>query len=280
MAPRGVGFPALPLPRIAIILLLVVIVVYIIVNGWRFKLEAKHTYAMCIISIFGYFLSAAISAENLRGIAWVFQFAVAYIGAGMAFLLVAADPGISTRIYRGLRLIAISLAIWSVFEYVTQTKVFFSRNLYDMAGAAYSINIRRLTLDGSATLFSSLGPFANNLPFAGVLCALGGVVVVGAQNRLFSLFPGSALLVFSIMATQSRAGVAALFLMVVTMVFLLKTYSQKFLVICGALFGVLVFLFVHGPEIALVSIFGDNVRPLAGLYAAAVVLSLSWGGGS
>lgn len=219
LLPQGIGvrspagLPNVDLPRLSAIGVIVLLVLRLLTTG-RVRLGQAPRTLVLLAFVACWQLVAALASDSPAASAmwalgnaltiWLFAFA--------AISLIGGDAT-RPRVVRMITILALILSAWSVFELVTQQKVFPSRNLWSGEGTKFSTSMRRL-IPGSTIMlpFMSLGPFALNLTLAGALCAVGGFLLrreSGRRPRRWRI----ALFVLAVLATQSRAGIIAMAVM-------------------------------------------------------------------
>lgn len=100
------------------------------------------------------------------------------------------------------------LSVVIIYEYFTQTKVFYNRSYYFESTDAFSINLGKISFDFT-TLKSSIGPFGSNLQLAGPYLLLGFLIILRSESllsRMIFVF----LFSLSVIGIQSRAGIISM----------------------------------------------------------------------
>ena len=175
---------------------------------------------------------------------WALGNIVAFWGFAVAFLLLAGHREYRSMITHIFIVIAVVIALWSVLEFITQAKLVTYRNLYadDPTARGFSYLMRRQIVGVGEFPYMSLGPYFIHHTLAAVLCALGGFLIMGPNERNIRWhFMGSLLLTFAIFSTQSRSGIVAFAAMVMVGLYLLKTRRSRLAVVGGGVVGLVLF---------------------------------------
>ena len=200
------------LPRVAILGVLLLLATKSILTG-RFALRGARRTLTLLVGLAVWQVLSAITADARGGaLTWAVGNILTMWGFAIAVTSLTGGADQRARVARVLVLLATILALWSIGELVTQHKLFPTRNLFIESGQRFSTTLRRL-IPGSRGIilpYMSIGPFASSLSFAGVLCALGGFLLVATEKaRRSTIRLRVAMFVAAVMATQSRVGVLA-----------------------------------------------------------------------
>lgn len=257
LLPQGVGIslspglPRLDLPRLCMLALLAIAAVYFLLNPQRFSLllrVAPRTLGTLAFVFAWQAVSALMAGTGVWSYYWVIGNFIAFWGFGSAFLMLAGHQEHRPMIARVLIVIALLLAIWSSLEFVTQAKLVPYRNLYESDSVArFSGSMARGILGVGWFPFMSLGPYFIHHILAAVLCAIGGFLIMGPEERGARwYFFGSLLLTFAIFSTQSRSGLVAFAALGSVGLYFLKTWRHRIAIICGGIVALVVFIPLFG----------------------------------
>lgn len=270
LLPQGVGirlpfeFPKLDLPRLSMLALLGTAIVYLILSPQRFTAfrVAPRTMTLLVFIAAWQLISALMVGHGLWSYYWALGNIVAFWGFAVAFLLLAGHREYRSMITRIFIVIAVVIALWSVLEFVTQAKLVTYRNLYadDPTARGFSYLMRRQIAGAGEFPYMSLGPYFIHHTLAAVLCALGGFLIMGPNERNVRWhFMGSLLLTFAIFSTQSRSGILAFAAMTMVGLYLLKTWRSRFAVVGGGVMGLVLFIPLFGGVSDFATAFLHNV---------------------
>lgn len=255
LLPQGVGIrlppelPKLDLPRLCMLALLGTASMYLIFHPRRLALfqVAPRTMALLAFIAIWQLVSALMAGKGLWSYYWVFGSIIAFWGFAIAFLLLAGHPECRPMVVRALVMVVVLLALWSALEFVTQDKLVDYRNLYAADPTTqYRSSIRRAGDQGFFPIMS-LGPYSLHHILAGVLCALGGFLIMGPIKRgALWYFMGSLLLTFAIFSTQSRTGIIAFAALMAAGLYLQKAWRSRLATACGGVLGLILFVSLFG----------------------------------
>lgn len=155
-------------------------------------------------------VSAAVSGVALAKPRWLL-YPIIMLFVPYALVRSAMRGGGSGALLRLAQLVAVVLALMAIGEHIAQEKIFGARTFYDEHELAYSLTLSRKWNAAGVTdvPLSSIGPFANNLPLAGVFTALGGLLI-GLRRSVWGVGAASLLVGCAVHAAQSRAGLISL----------------------------------------------------------------------
>ncbi|MBI3899045.1 MAG: hypothetical protein HY308_12225 [Gammaproteobacteria bacterium] len=256
LLPNGVGFrfapafPNLDLPRIAMLALLGLLVVQLPKLKLSALNRAPRTLSLLAAVAVWQFLSAVVSSSPKWSVIWAVGNVVTYWGFAFAVIVLIGSYDNSKRMVYALTATAALLALWSVFEFITQTKLVPERNIYLAAERLlFSTTTRRRVLIGDVEIqmpFMSIGPYANNLMLTGAICALGGFLLIRNHRSVALYVLGVAVFVFAVLSAQSRAGLVALCFMLGLAVFWARSHKERVWIVFSTLAAVVAFVLVFG----------------------------------
>lgn len=256
LLPQGVGFrlpwglPNFDLPRLAILALLGFFVLRTLHSGRIALNGASRTLTLFfLLSVWG-FVSAYASESPSQSLIWAIGSALVYWGFAFAFISLADPRRQRGRIIRSLVVIVVILSVWSVIELITQQKLVPVRNIWEESDyMRFSTTLRRLIPGSSVILpYMSIGPYALNLSLAGALCALGGFLLLGRYRSGTTRLLTYGLFILAVLATQSRAGIVALGVMILVMVAWRKSGRARFWLLSAAVLVVALAWVVGGQQ--------------------------------
>jgi len=155
-------------------------------------------------------VSAAVSGVALAKPRWLL-YPIVMLFVPYVLARSAMRGGGSGALLRLVQLVAVALALMAIGEHIAQEKLFGARTFYDEQESLYTLNLSRKWNAAGVTdvPLSSIGPFANNLPLAGVFTALGGLLI-GLRRSVWGVGVASLLVGCAVHAIQSRAGLISL----------------------------------------------------------------------
>lgn len=256
LLPQGVGLPLpgglpnLDLPRLAVVALVSLFLLRTFLTGQVNLGGAPRTMAMLALLAVWQVISA-YSTGSTGSMIWAVGNAVSFWGFGIACISLMQPNVERDRVIRMLFWVIVILAVWSVFEMVTQQKVFPTRNLWT-GGGRFSTTLRRVIPGAIVRLpLMSIGPYAVNLTLGGALCTLGGFLVLrpyqtGARKLLaYSLFFAA------VLATQSRAALLAVTVMLILMIFFEQRMRHRVIMLSSLVAVAAALFLMAAPKIIL-----------------------------
>lgn len=259
LLPQGVGFnlpaglPNLDLPRLAVIGALVLFLGRLAMTG-RFDTNgARRTIVLMTVFAIWQTVSASQSESARGAMMWAFGNILTMTGLAVATVSIAGGRVHRERGRKILTTIALMLAVWSVYELITQTKVFPTRNLWSGSeGVRFSTTLRRLIPGSAVTLpYMSIGPYALNLALGSALCALGGFLLI-RKGKGQNVYKAHLLLfVLGVVATQSRAAIGGMVVMLVINALWMGGRRERRVTFAMALVMILGLLWMGGARLRL-----------------------------
>ena len=256
LLPQGVGLPLpaglpnLDLPRLAVMALGMIFVIRTLTTGKVPVGGAPRTMLMLLVLMIWQVISAYASGST-GSMIWAVGNGINFWGFAFASLSMMQPQVERDRVIRMLFWLAAALAIWSVMEMVTQQKLFPVRNLW--IGGAFSPTPRR-QIPGMEMLrlpSMSIGPYSINLTLGGALCTLGGFLALRLYKSGVQKLIAYSLLITAVLATQSRAAILALLVMLPLFAYFERRASHRLILLSALIAVPAVVMIVAGPKILL-----------------------------